>query len=428
MTRHPQSPAGTYGWAPVILTAALFFLIGFVTWLNGPLISFVRVAFTLDDASAFLVPFAFYISYFFFSVPAALAVKAIGLKRGLSLSLLVMACGTALFGQFLTHRSYHGALCGLGLLGAGLALLQVSVNPYVSLLGPPERAAQRIAIMGLCNKFAGILAPIVLAAVVMRDLGSVAARVQGTTDPVARDAILNHFAHAISVPSLVMAALQVVAAICVTRSRLPELEAPDLTSGVSLGTLLGRPRLLFGVLAMFLYVGVEVMAGDAIGTYGLGFGLPLDETKFFTALTLSGMMAGYVAGMVLVPRVVSQERYLGFSCGLAIVLTIAAFLTQGYVSVFCVAALGFANAMMFPAIFPTAIVGAGRGTPLAAALLVMAFCGGAVVPQVFVALKASFGFQGVFASMMIPSYVFILLYASVAGGKRVAAVQDAVPV
>jgi len=410
------------------LTAALFFLIGFVTWLNGPLISFVRVAFTLDDAGAFLVPFAFYISYFCFSVPAAFAVRACGLKRGLACSLLVMAVGTTLFGQFLTHRSYPGALCGLLTLGAGLTLLQVSINPYVSLLGPPQSAAQRIAIMGLSNKFAGILAPVVLAIVVMPDLGSVAARAQATTDPVARDAILAHFAHAVGTPSLVMAGLEVLAALCVARSSLPEIEAPDLRAGGSIGALLGRPRLLFGALAMFLYVGVEVMAGDAIGTYGRGFGLPLDETKFFTALTLSGMMAGYLAGMVMVPRFVSQERYLGFSCLLAIALTCAAFVSHGYVSVLCVAALGFAHAMMFPAIFPTAIAGAGRGTPLAAALLVMAFCGGGIMPKIFVELKASFGFQGVFAAMMIPSYLFILFYASVAGGRQAqAAVPEAHP-
>ncbi|GBQ63148.1 glucose/galactose transporter [Ameyamaea chiangmaiensis NBRC 103196] len=418
MRQHLRSPAGEHGWAPVVLTATLFFLIGFVTWLNGPLISFVRVAFTLDDASAFLVPFAFYISYFFFAVPAALAVRATGLKRGLALALVIMACGSALFGQFLTERAYPGALCGLTVLGAGLALLQVSVNPYVSLLGPPDRAAQRIAIMGLCNKGAGILAPIVLAVLVMHDIGGVVARAQAATDVATREAILSRFAHAVHAPALCMAGLELLAAVWVVRSRLPDLAAPDIAVSGSLGGLLSRPRLVFGAAAMFVYVGVEVMAGDAIGTYGQGFGLPIDQTKFFTALTLSAMMAGYAAGMVLVPRVVDQERYLGLSCLLGIALTLMAFATHGYVSVLCVAALGFANAMMFPAIFPIAIAGSGRDTPLAAALLVMAFSGGALVPQMFVWLKAAFGFQGVFATLMIPSYLFILLYARLASATR----------
>src|SRR5690606_4173791 len=117
-----------------------------------------------------------------------------------------------------------------------------------------------------------------------------------------------------------------------------------------------------GVLTLFVYVGVEVLAGDAIGTYGSGFGLPLDETKFFTSFTLGAMLLGYVIGGLLIPRFISQERYLAVSAALGVVFALAAYLTRGYVSVGFVAALGFANAMMWPAIFPLAIKGLGRYT------------------------------------------------------------------
>ncbi|WP_084712150.1 glucose/galactose MFS transporter [Tanticharoenia sakaeratensis] len=403
---------GAHGWGPLIVAAVIFFAMGFVTWLNGPLISFVRVAFSLNDFNAFFIPLVFYVSYLVFSIPASIVARRLGLKRGLAFSILVSAMGVALFGQFIALRIYAGALGGLLMLGAGLSLMQVVINPLVSLLGPPTQAAKRIAIMGICNKFAGILAPIVLATLVMHDIGGVAAHAQATSDPTARAAILAAFVKAIYWPYLGMAALLVLVAMMVARSSLPDLQAPPLPtlSGDATHRLL-KPHLLAGIVAMFLYVGVEVMAGDAIGTYGQGFGLPLDQTKFFTSLTLGGMLIGYAAGFIVVPRRISQERYLELSCALGIVLTTCAFLTHGYVSVLCVALLGVANAMIMPTIFPIAIRGAGSATPLASALMIMTYSGGAIVPQIYVWLKMHFGFQGTFTALVLPSYVAILAFA-----------------
>ncbi|MBB2200921.1 glucose/galactose MFS transporter [Gluconacetobacter tumulisoli] len=414
-----KSPAGPYGWLPIVMLGSLFFMIGFVTWLNGPLISFVQVAFDISDVSAFLIPLVFYLSYFLFPVPASFITARTGLKKGLALALVVMAAGVALFGQFISLRWYPGALGGLVVLGAGLSLLQITINPYVSVLGPIENAAQRIAIMGVCNKFAGIVAPIALAVLVMRDIGGVANRIRATTDPIARDRILDGFTHAVYLPYLGMALVLLLASAWVLRSSLPDI---DLEATAAAGTTAGAPlsascqaappraRLLFGVLGMFLYVGVEVMAGDAIGTYGRGFGLPLDTTKFFTALTLAAMMVGYVGGLLFVPRLLSQERCLVVSAATGIVLTVCAFLTSGYASVACVALLGLANAMILPTLFPISIRGMGNATGRASAYLVMAFSGGAVLPQIFVALKQFHDFQAVFAGIMIPAYLYILLF------------------
>ncbi|MBS1088531.1 glucose/galactose MFS transporter [Gluconobacter wancherniae] len=411
MMHSPDSLTGRYGLAPLGLAACIFFMIGFVTWINGPLITFVRVAFSLGDVSAFLVPMVFYLSYFFFSLPASVLARKLGLRKGLSGSLALCAVGVALFGQFVTMRSYGGALTGLLVLGAGLSLMQVVINPLVSLLGPQNRAAQRIAIMGVCNKFAGILAPIVLATVVMGDIGSVAEKAEQAPDAATRDTILAHFVQAIYAPYLGMAVVLLIAACAIIFFPLPELEAPSLPGLPDQKNRVFRPHLVFGIIAIFLYVGVEVMAGDAIGTYGQGFGLPLSQTKFFTSLTLAGMLAGYMTGIVVIPRLISQERFLEFACIGGFCLTVAAFLTHGYPSVMCVALLGATNAMMMPTLFPIAIRGAGAWTPLASAFLVMAYSGGAVVPQIYVALKPFVGFQAMFALLVLPSYVAILFYA-----------------
>ena len=402
---------GDYGVAPLSVAAAIFFIMGFVTWMNGPLISFVRVAFDLSDTSAFLVPMVFYFSYFLFSLPASFVARRLGLRRGLAVSLVLCAAGVALFGQFIAMRLYGGALTGLLVMGAGLSLMQVVINPLVSLLGPSERASQRIAIMGVCNKCAGILAPIVLATVVMGDIGTLSQRAQETTDPVARNALLSGFVQAIYAPYMTMAVVLLLTAIGVALCPLPDLQAPALPGPLEGSRRIFRPHLMFGIVVMFLYVGVEVMAGDAIGTYGQGFGLPLSQTRFFTSLTLAGMLGGYILGFLVVPRIVTQERLMELACFLGAGLTVAAFLTQGYVSVLCVALLGAANAMLMPSIFPIAIRGGGAWTPLASALLVMAYSGGAIIPQIYVILKPFVGFQGMFALLVLPSYLALLLYA-----------------
>jgi glucose/galactose transporter len=399
----------------IAIAGGLYFIIGFFTWLNGPLITFVRLAFDLDDVNSFLVLMVFYLSYFVLALPASWILKLTGLKKGLSVALTVMAVGAAMFGEFATRRWYPGALTGLFVIGGGLALLQTAINPYVSILGPIDGAARRIALMGICNKAAGIAAPLVIGALVLGGIGDLAATLQGTTGP-ARAALLDGFAAKIHAPYLVMAAILLVAAVGVLRSPLPDLQVaeanPDDDGAVEGGrSIFSFPHLWLGVLCLFVYVGVEVMAGDAIGAYGRAFGLPLDQTKFFTAFTLAAMLAGYLAGLVFTPKIVSQAAYLRASAVMGLVLVGGAFLTKGYVSVGFVAALGFANAMMWPAIFPLAIRGLGKATETGSALLIMGIAGGAIIPQAFAVLKQHLDFQAVFAGLMAPCYLYILYYA-----------------
>ena len=401
----------------IAIVGALFFVMGFFTWINGPLIAFVQLAFEQDEVGAFLVVFVFYISYFVFALPASWVLGRVGLKRGLALSLLVIAAGAAVFGQMSTQRWYAGALSGLFVIGGGLALLQTAANPYISILGPIDAAARRIALMGICNKAAGILAPVLLGTLVLHGMGDLKVQVDAA-DPATRAQLLDAFAAQIHGPYLAMAAVLAVAAVAILFSSLPDVraevanaDASARADGATRRSVLGHPHLLLGVLALFFYVGIEVLAGDAIGTYGSGFGLPLDRTKFFTSLTLGAMLVGYVLGLMLIPRVLSQQRCLAVSAVLGLLFSLAAWLTHGYVSVGFIAALGLANAMMWPTIFPLAIKGLGRHTEAGSALLIMGIAGGAIVPQLFAVLKQHFDFQAVFLALALPCYLVILHYA-----------------
>lgn len=420
-TTMTAAPSERTNLGPMLIIGLLFFIFGFVTWLNGPLITFVKLAFNLDDVNAFLVPMAFYLSYFFLALPASSVLRRTGMKKGMALGLFVMAIGAVLFGQFTTMRMYPGALTGLFVIGAGLSLLQTASNPYISILGPIDSAAQRIAFMGICNKLAGAIAPFAFGALVLSGISTFGQQVESAPTPQAREALLNAFAGKVHLPYMVMAGLLVLLAIWIARSSLPEIKPAGANSegaiGHKDGSIFSFPHLWLGVLCLFLYVGVEVMAGDAIGTYGASFHLPLEETRFFTSFTLGAMLLGYVAGLLLIPRFISQQRYLAVSAVLGVLFTLGAFATSGYSSVLFVAALGFANAMMWPAIFPLAINGLGRHTEAGSALLIMGIAGGAVVPQLFVHLKQHIDFQLAFMVLMVPCYLYILYYGMV--GHRV---------
>lgn len=397
-----------------LIFAATYFMTGFATWLNGPLITFVRLAFRLDDIEAFLVPVAFYMSYLVAALPAAAVLRCTGMKLGMSLGLLVMAAGSVLFGVFTLRLQFPPALAGLFVIGAGLALLQTAGNPYIAIVGPPERAAQRIAVMGICNKFAGILAPVVFGVLVLRGIDGFEGQVAATPEGVARQALLATFAAKALLPYLAMAGVLALLALFVHLSPLPDIRAPEgETTGTGSTSIRDFPHLWLGALCIFIYVGIEVMATDAIGPYGRAFGLSLSITSYFTSATMGAMLVGYLVGALVVPRHVSQQHYLAGSAVAGLVLVVLAYVTTGYASVAMVALLGCANAMMWPAIIPLALRGLGRHTEVGSAIIVMSLCGGALIPQAFALLKAVLPFQTVFAVIMTLCYAYVLFYALV---------------
>lgn len=415
----------------IIIIGILFFVFGFVTWLNGPLITYVKLAFGLDtDSKAFLVTTAFYMAYFFLAFPSSWVLEKTGMKKGMAMALVVMAIGTFLFGQYATHRNYPMSLLGLFIIGSGLSLLQTASNPYISIIGPIESAAQRISIVGICNKVAGIISPIVLSAFVLKGINELEGRVKAATDLAAKDAILSEFAAKIYTPYIIMSVVLVLLGFWILRSSLPEIKSSEANvqaagddTATAKTSLFQFPHLVLGAVCIFFYVGVEVMAGDAIGTYGKGFGIATDYTKYFTSFTLGAMLLGYVIGLFTIPKLLSQQAALKISAILGIVFTLAAFLTRGYVSVGFVAALGLANALMWPAIFPLAISGLGKFTEKGSALLIMGIAGGALIPKAFAALKETYNFQLVFFALMVPCYGYILYY-SIKGYKAGKTIQQ----
>ena len=408
----------------IVIIGILFFVFGFVTWLNGPLITYVKLAFGLDtDSKAFLVTTAFYMAYFFLALPSSWVLEKTGMKKGMAMALFVMAIGTFLFGQYATHRNYPMSLLGLFVIGSGLSLLQTASNPYISIIGPIESAAQRISIVGICNKVAGIMSPIILSAFVLKGIGELEGKVKAATDLQTKDAILSEFASKIYTPYIIMSVVLVLLGFWIMTSSLPEVKSSEANvqpTGTDVAkqknSLFQFPHLWLGALCIFFYVGAEVMAGDAIGTYGKGFGISTDYTKYFTSFTLGAMLLGYVIGLFTIPKYLSQKLALKISAILGIIFTIAAYLSSGYVSVGFVAALGLANALMWPAIFPLAISGLGKFTEKGSAILIMGIAGGAIIPKIFAGLKEVYNFQLVFCALMIPCYAYILYY-SVKGYK-----------
>lgn len=404
---------------PILIIGALFFIFGFVTWLNGTLIPFLKLACNLEtDAEAFFVTFAFYMAYFFLAVPSSWILKKTGMKDGMALGLIVMAVGAVVFVPAANSRSFALFLTGLFVQGAGLSLLQTASNPYISIVGPIESAAQRISIMGICNKIAGIISPIILGAIVLKDASALENKIISTSDISSKNALLDELAERVITPYIVIAISLVLLAFWIRKSSLPDIDASKVNAepqGRSLAagksSAFQFPHLLLGVLCLFLYVGVEVMAGDAIGIYGKSFGIPLDQSKFFTSFTLIAMLVGYVIGIIAIPRFISQENSLKVSAIAGILFTIGALTTEGYISVGFVAALGLANALMWPAIFPMAIKGLGKFTEMGSAFLVMGISGGAILPLVFGYFKEAHDFQWVFFALMAPCYMYILYYS-----------------
>ena len=400
----------------IVIIGALFFIFGFVTWLNGTLIPFLKLACDLQsDAQALLVTFAFYMAYFFLAIPSSMILEKTGFKNGMSLGLATMAAGALLFIPAAMERTFSLFLTGLFVQGMGLSLLQTASNPYISVIGPLESAAKRISIMGICNKVAGAISPLILGAIVLRGASDIEAKIQAATDVGQRTILLEELSQRVILPYAVMAGVLFLLAIMIRYSPLPEIDSShDETQAAGHGktSILQFPHTLLGAVCIFLYVGVEVMAGDVISIYGKSIGISLDEAKNFTSYTLWSMVAGYILGIIAIPKYIKQERALAISAVVGVTFSLAAYMATGYTSIIFIALLGFANALMWPAIFPLAIDGLGAFTKIGSALLIMGIAGGAIIPQVYALFAVSMGPPAAFLLIVVPSYLYILFYAA----------------
>lgn len=415
----------------LLILGVLYFMLGFITWVNATLIPFLQLSCQLTIAEALLVTFASYLGYFFLAIPSSFIIKKTGFKNGMAYSLVIIAAGCLIFIPAANTRNFGLFLTGLFIQGMGMSLLQTASNPYVSIIGPIESAAKRISIMGICNKIAGTISPLILASIVLKDAEVLEKQIKATTDAVVKSGLLDNLASRVILPYIVLAVILVGLAVAINRSSLPEIDTDNKSvdnEGKAVtdnrNSIFQYPYLLLGALCIFMYVGVEVMAGDVIGTYGRELGMSLDKTKYFTTFTLAAMLVGYVVGIITIPKYLSQDMSLRICAILGILFTACAFMTSGYVAVTFIALLGLANSLMWPAIFPLAIEKLGSFTKLGSAFLIMGIVGGGVLPQIFSRLynPESFiyvqgmDFRHAFLYCMVPGYLYILYYA-LAGHK-----------
>lgn len=403
---------------PLIIIGVLFFILGFITWLNGMLIPHLKTACGLNNFQALFVTFSFYISYTVMALPSSWVIEKLGFKNGLSVGLWLMAVGALVFIPAAYTREFTFFLIGLFILGTGMAILQTAVNPYITILGPIESAAKRISIMGIANKVAGALAPLGLAYFVVHAGDDETIKNLANMLPADRELFLDALAQRVIVPYVVMAITLVIVGIWIKFSALPEIDSEDDadTNGKQKhedkGSIFAYPYLVLGVITLFFYVGAEVIAGDTIIRYGQSLDIPMSTAKNFTSFTMISMLLGYVLGILLIPKYLTQHKALRISAILGLVFTLAAISTNGFVSVFFVAILGLANALVWPAVWPLAIEGLGKHLKTGSALMIMAISGGAVLPLVWGKLSDMFNSHTAYF-VLIPSYLFILFFATI---------------
>lgn len=404
----------------IVIIGLLFFIFGFVTWLNGILIPYLKIACELTDFQALFVAFAFYISYFVMAIPSSYILEKTGFKLGMMVGLFVMAIGTLLFVPAANYREYSLFLLGLFVMGTGLSILQTASNPYITILGPKESAAKRISILGICNKLAGTIAPLVLAYFILQDGDALIQRL-AILNPIDKAIELDLLAQRVIAPYIFMTIALIILGLGIYFSPLPKLESQDSDEEYNRSggkkSIMDYPQLILGAIALFLYVGAEVIAGDTIIRYGLALGIEINQAKIFTSYTLIAMIVGYIFGIVLIPKFISQQKALLISGVLGVVFTFLAVFTDGFISVFFVAILGLANALVWPAIWPLALDGLGKYIKIGSAILIMAIAGGALLPLLWGQLSDSFGAQQAYL-VLIPCYLFIAYYASIGFKKR----------
>lgn len=414
-----QRAGGDGTTAPLVVVTILFFMWGLLTSLNDVLIPHLKAIYTLNYVQAMLVQFCFFGAYFIVSLPAGMLIKRLGYQRGAVAGLIVAAAGCALF--YPASRSgYALFLFGFFVLAAGITVLQVAANPYVTVLGPPHTASSRLSLTQAFNSLGTTIAPTLGGLLILSEaprLAGPAAQLSGA----ALEQLRTAEAGAVQGPYLVLAVSLLVLALLFALVRLPAIcheESPEAQAGTggasrASGTLavLAHRHLLLGAIGIFLYVGGEV----SIGSFLINFigdpniaGLSPSSAAHYVSYYWGGAMVGRFLGFAVM-RYVSPGKALACTSAIAIALLLAAIFCHGPVAMAALIAVGLCNAIMFPTIFSMALHKLGAQTGQGSGILCMAIVGGAVVPfcQGLVADMA-----GLQPSFLIPAtcYVFILYF------------------
>ena len=409
----------------IAIIGVVFFIIGFVSWVNSILIPYFRIACELTNYQSYFVTFAFYIAYLVMSVPVAYLLKKTGYKKGMMYGFFCLAAGALLFLPAALNRTYWIFLIGLFTMGTGLSVLQAAANPYITIIGPIETAARRISIMGVCNKFAGIVSPIIFAAVVLGKSQDILESVEsGLLSGIAKEAALNELIRGVILPYSILSLLLLFIGLFIYKSKLPDINPEEeneevATANCNKTSVFQFPYLILGVLALFLHVGTQVVAIDTIISYAGSMGVGLLDAKFFPSYTLGATILGYLLGIVLIPRYISQKNALIVCTVLGLILSFGVIFAHTNISllghnaglsIWFLASLGLPNSLIYAGIWPHAIRNLGRFTKIGSSMLVMALCGNAILPLVYGKLADITSLQTGYW-VLIPCYIYLIWYA-----------------
>ncbi len=402
---------------PMIVISTIFFVFGFIIWLNGILIPYFKICLELTNFQASLVMFAAYIAYFIMALPSAWILKYTGYKKGMVIGLSVMAFGTILFIPAAYSRTYSIFLSGLFITGSGLTLLQAAVNPYVAVIGPIESTAQRIGFMGLANKIAGIFSILVLGSLFLLDADTVISSI--TNIDIAKKAeILDVYAMKIVVPYLFITGVLLLLATMIHFSNLPEIdeskiEASDESVVKNRASVFHHPWLILGVATMFLSIPCEIIPIDGVIIYSKALGIPLADARHFPTYALAAMLIGYTASILLIPKYLSQNRALQIVSIWGILLSVGSYFGDGMLSIYCLVLTSCGTAVLWGTIWGLSLRELGKYTKVGGAMLLMGVVGGALWPLLFGRLIDIYPHAPQNAVLMlIPLYLVALVFSS----------------
>lgn len=394
----------------------IFFVFGFIIWLNGVLIPYFQICLELTNFQASLVIFAANIAYFVMALPSAWVLKKTKYKKGMVMGLLIMTIGTLMFIPAAYTRTYSLFLSGLFVTGTGLTLLQAAVNPYIAILGPIESTAQRVGFLGLANKTAGIFSITVLGSIFLLKADEIIASVS-TLNGLEKAKILDEYALKIVNPYIAITLILLLMAMVIHFSNLPEIDdSKTEIEGISVeiesrDSVFQYPYLVLGVVTMFFASTCEVIPVDSIIIYSRAMGLSMNESRIFPIYALVAMLMGYLATIIFIPKYISQHKTLQFTAFWGITLAFSSYFTEGKTSIFLVSLMGFGTAMLWGTIWGLSLRGLGKYTKTGGAMLLMGIIGGAILPLLFGKLvDTNPQYPQSAILLMIPFYLVILVY------------------
>lgn len=411
----------------MVILAFMFFIFGFVSWVNSILIPYFRISCELTHFESYFVTFAFYIAYFIMAIPSSMLLKKVGFKTGIMVGFIIMAIGMYVFVPAAMVREFGLFLTGLFLIGTGLAILQTAANPYVTIIGPIESAARRISVVGICNKVAGIISPLVFAAVILNPGDSEMFKLieSGTLDEISKNLILDDLIRRVIVPYAILGTALLLFGIFIKFSSLPEIDTEESNaesegdSSENRKSVFSYPYLVLGALAIFFHVGSQVVAIDTVINYAGSMGVDMLEAKVFPSYTLACTMIGYIIGIFLIPKVISQRTALVICSTMGLVLSLLSVLVDVPVvffghhinlSLLFLCALGFPNALIYASIWPLSIHNLGKFTKIGSSLLIMGLCGNAIMPQIYGFIAQRTSFRGGYW-VLIPCFLYLIFFA-----------------